>query len=457
MSNININTKKTIFCVYGIIVLWLMGAHVTAFGQTKTKASKDTNLELDSLLEQFERDFTAARDQLAEEEYQKRGADIASWIKDATLPSPDNAALLYYQAFLLRPEPNMTINEKINEVLRGAESDRQIRTYLGHCRKMIQLAEVASQIPQCTWGIWHPDGHEFSVGDLASEVRRLTFILEVDARTLAADGHYRAALARCLTIRRLARHVGDDTVLLYSISRSHDRMSQRAIQYVLGVMSQDAHLLMWLRGQLAAVQGAPSSLAKMLQMDFESVLYGLRANAELLGKVRNQLAEDAESEQAREKAQNLTDEELLSRAREPYARFLDSILRVIDSDIPYEDKCAEIQSLTKKLKEEYSSDPAAEYVIFWSEVDGMVQHYKIHVRDAAYFNALKAAVEVYLVLAKTGQLPKKLPDGLPKDPFTGRNFIYEITDEGFALRCQGEEFQKGRIRRMFEFKVKSKG
>jgi len=78
MSNINSNTKKTIFCVYGIIVLWLMGALVTAFGQTKTKASKDTNLELDSFLEQFDRVFIAARDQLAEEEYQKRGADIAS-------------------------------------------------------------------------------------------------------------------------------------------------------------------------------------------------------------------------------------------------------------------------------------------------------------------------------------------------------------------------------------------
>lgn len=455
MNNINSSNKKTIFCVCGLIVLWLMGTHITAFGQTKAKASKDTNPELDSLLEQFERDFAVARDQLAEEEYHKRGADITSWMKGAALPSPDNAALLYYQAFLLRPDPNMATNEKIHDVLFGAEPDRQIRTYLGHCRKMIQLAEVASQIPQCTWGIWHPDGHGFGMGDLALEVRRLAFILAVDARTLAADGHYRAALARCLTIRRLAQHVGDDTLLLYSISRSYDRMSQRTIKYVLGVMSQDANLLMWLRGQLAAVQCAPLSLVKMLQMDFESTLYGLRANAELLGKVRNHLAEDTESKQAREQAQNLTDEELLSRARKPYARFLNSILRVIDNDISYEDKCAEIQRLTKKLKEEYGSDPAAEYVIFWSEVDRMVQHYRIQVGDTACSNALKAAVEVYLVLAKTGQLPDKLPDRLPKDPFSGKDFEYDITKEGFVLRCRVKPIDEREVRQ-YEFKVKSK-
>jgi hypothetical protein len=79
--------------------------------------------------------------------------------------------------------------------------------------------------------------------------------------------------------------------------------------------------------------------------------------------------------------------------------------------------------------------------------------YPYQVMHQARINGIKAAVEVYLVLAKTGRLPEKLPEYLPKDPFTSEDFVYEITDEGFALRCQGEDFQKGR-RTLLEFKVK---
>lgn len=69
-------------------------------------------------------------------------------------------------------------------------------------------------------------------------------------------------------------------------------------------------------------------------------------------------------------------------------------------------------------------------------------------------NAAKAAIEIYLIRAKTGELPDALPGGLPKDPYTCRDFGYDITDEGFALRCQGKQFQRERLRRMLEFTVR---
>jgi len=450
MSNNNSNSKKTVSCIYGIIVLLSMGAYAVALGQAKTKASKDIDFEKD-LLEQFEQDFAVARDQLAYEQYQKRGSEISPWMKDAALPSPDNAALLYCQAFLLLPEQDLATSMLIDNILKGAEPDKRIRVYLGHCQKMLRLTEFATQMPQCTWGI----GYGFGAGDLASELRRLNFILAVDARTLAADGHYRAALERCLTIRRLARHLGDDNVLLYSISMSYNSLAHRTIQYVLGVMPQDADLLIWLRGQLVTVQGAPSSFAKILQTDFESILQGMRANTELLGEIRSLIVKKAESEQAKEKAQNLTDEELLVLARKPYARFLDSVLWVIDGDIPYEQKCTEIQRLTEKLKEEYGSDPAAGHVILWSGAQArqIAGWYNVQVRETACFNALKTAIEIYLVKAKTGKLPEELPDYLPKDPYTGKDFEYEITNEGFVLHCKGEDLYQ-RLWRWLEFKVK---
>ena len=452
MSNNNSNSKKTFFCVYGIMVLLLMEAHLTALGQTKTKAPKS---QIPEIVKLQRRVRAAAKEHRAEEAYEKRNAEITPWAEDAVPPNPDNAALLYYQAFLLRPEPNVATIEKIHDVLFGAEPDRQVRTYLGHCLRMIQVVEIASRIPQCKWGIWHAPGPGFRKIDMHSEVSKLYNILMVDARTLAADGHYRAALECCLTLRRLARHLSDDSELVF-ISRSPDIMALRTVQHVLGVMPPDMDILTWFRGRLAVVQGASSSFVEKLQADFNSLLNYVRMNPTLLATLRNCLVEKAEGEEAKEKARNLTDEQILSRAREPFPRFFDSIFQILDSEMTYEQKCSQMNRLINKLTEEYGSDPVVAYVIR-SCIDGMIEYpsrqYPLHVGHAAHINGIKAAVEVYLVVAKTGQLPGTLPEGLPKDPFTGRDFIYEITDEGFALRCEDEEFLR-RKNRFLEFKVR---
>jgi hypothetical protein len=36
-------------------------------------------------------------------------------------------------------------------------------------------------------------------------------------------------------------------------------------------------------------------------------------------------------------------------------------------------------------------------------------------------------------------LPETLPDYLPKDPFSGQDFEYEITEKGFVLRCRAKD------------------
>ena len=450
MCNIKYNSKKTIVCVYGIIVLWVIGAHVTAFGGAKAEPPKP---EIPEIVKLQRRVSAAAKDRRAEEAYEKRDTEIAPWIEDAAPPNPDNAALLYYQAFLLRPEPNMTTSQKMEDVLRGAEPDRQTRIYLGHCLPMIQVAEMASRIPQCTWGIRNGRGHGFDRLFLSPSVYHLARILIVDARMLAAGGHYRAALERCLTMRQLARHLGEDSKLNL-LARNPDLMALITVQHVLSVMPPDEEILMWFRGQLAVVQGLPLSFAEILRAKSKSFFNLMRTNPGTLALLRRVLVDKAEDEQAKESARNLTDEQILSRAREPFPRFIDSIVRILDSEMTYEQKRAQMQRLINKLEEGDGIDPVAKYAILVPGIDSMIdRQYTFLVGHSAHINGVKAAVEVYLVIAKTGQLPKTLPDGLPKDPFTGRDFVYEITDEGFALRCQGEEFLK-RQYQLLEFKVK---
>jgi len=234
-------------------------------------------------------------------------------------------------------------------------------------------------------------------------------------------------------------------------------MALRTVQYVLGVMPPDVDILTWFRGQLAVVQGPPLSFTERIQADFKSYLNHVRTNPARVARLRNLLVEKAEDEQAKENARNLTDEQILSRAREPFSRFFGSIFQIVDSEMTYEQKCAQIQRLIDKLKDEYGTDPVVAHIINWSGIDGMIEppssQYPFYVGCQAHVNGVKAAAEVYLVVAKTGQLPEKLPDYVPKDPFTGRAFVYEITDEGFALRCQGEEFLS-RKNKWLEFKVR---
>jgi len=46
-----------------------------------------------------------------------------------------------------------------------------------------------------------------------------------------------------------------------------------------------------------------------------------------------------------------------------------------------------------------------------------------------------------------------LPEDTPMDLFSGKDFKYEKTKEGFVLRCQGKDLVKNKIYE-YEFKVK---
>ena len=77
----------------------------------------------------------------------------------------------------------------------------------------------------------------------------------------------------------------------------------------------------------------------------------------------------------------------------------------------------------------------------------------LDIRNRTHFNAVKTALNLYIIRAKTGQLPDELPADMPKDMFSGEEFEYEKTNDGFVLRCQGKDLSKDEIYQ-YEFKVK---
>ncbi len=71
------------------------------------------------------------------------------------------------------------------------------------------------------------------------------------------DGQYRPALERGLTIRRMAEHTGDTTLIQLLVHVAVDAMAQKALQNTLSAMPPDAPTPAWLAGELTAVPAGP--------------------------------------------------------------------------------------------------------------------------------------------------------------------------------------------------------
>jgi len=368
-------------------------------------------------------------------------------------PEPDNAALLYYQAFILRPQPDNATYRLLDAVLLGAEPNEKLREYLNlpESRETIRIAEAATQIPQCSWGIMRSQGiYNLTLITLIGQLRQLAFLLELDARTLAVDGEYRAALERCLSIRRFAQHFVDEANLGYLASMPADFRALRCIQYVLGSMPPDRDTLIWLQGQISTVQGALPPPGKALEITLDDALKFLSVHPEYFANWRENVSVLIEDESARQEILSLTDEELLERAKESYNKFLSSVNRVIGSDMLYQQKYLEIQELEEQLEDHAVDDPVV--ILRFFIPSNVAEQHDIYVGGITVFNVTKVAIEIYLVNAETGQLPETLPANLPKDPFSGQEFEYNVSDEGFVISFDPENLSDLRVRQ-YEFPI----
>jgi len=411
------------------------------------------------------------KDQKSLKLYKQHGMEMATWPDRAAKPRPDNAALLYYRAIACRPTVDPCTARIMNLMDFGREPDDRVRTYLGRCQNTIQLMQLASQIPECSWGMVGDPVWEQTTETMAS-LRQLGYLLAAHARTLAADGHHRAALENCLVYLRFARHFGNDFPIISLVSDSTHYAATLAILHVLATMPPDEQTLKWLREELKATQGPPfhpaAAFAKWCDQEMsEWRLYDGQRPFE-----RQWALAQIKVEAERQKATELTDEQLLIRllclqrarrdcqygldvpdglleqARKQFDEFISSAVRIMEGDLPYKDK----QTRLKELEQEFSKrvercEPAA---LLQFAPTTVATYHEFAVKNAAMSDCINVAVEVLLAQAQTGQLPEVLPDGLPGDPFSGKDFGYERTTKGFVLRFDPQRLSGLRLRE-FEF------
>ena len=170
----------------------------------------------------------------------------------------DNAAPLYYQAFLMTPYVSED-DEFVNAIKRskryGGPDVAVLRKYTEKYRYTIQLLEDADKLPNCNWAV------RGSPRDLSSEIRvrlrsefgKVSEVIRAHVFVLAADENYKKALSQCLMLRRMTWRFGDDPPFHFApvFLLGYRGITSRDITRILEIMPPDEKILRWLNEQLA--------------------------------------------------------------------------------------------------------------------------------------------------------------------------------------------------------------
>ncbi|MFA5423536.1 MAG: hypothetical protein WC374_06720, partial [Phycisphaerae bacterium] len=129
---------------------------------------------------------------------------------------PDNAAVLYYKAATFY-EPDGKISKMLNDLRSGnIEPNEAIRNYVNENRFVIDTVLDAAEVKNCDWGIDYSQGFETKIPQLAS-FRNIAYLIDADAIILSKDGNYKAALERCMSLSKMARHINDRVLVSYLV------------------------------------------------------------------------------------------------------------------------------------------------------------------------------------------------------------------------------------------------
>ena len=363
---------------------------------------------------------------------------------------PDNAAMLYYKAFMLLQESDYVPPEVMADFMDGKiKSNEQIRGYLKDSQPAIKILEEASKIEKCQWALDHSKGFDLPMPEFA-KARRSAFLLVTDAQKLTEDGNIKEAFSRCLTAHRMANHMSSDDLLISNlVGIAIHAKSDKTIKNILSRTSNSAEILTWLKDETFAVSQKQHSLKSVLKTESEISVREMRK--EKLADILNLEPDDEIWKKlpagSLEKIKQ-GDEAFFKASRTYYKNFITTVQEILD--MPYSEAYKQIEELSKKATEDVSTNPGAVFAAIFAP--SLPKLLSMEVRYKTSANALNCALGIYAHKAGTGELPDGIPADSPKDLFSGRNFEYEKTKDGFVLRCRGRDLFKDEIHE-YEFKV----
>ena len=287
-------------------------------------------------------------------------------------------------------------------------------------------------LQKCDWGFRYSQGFEARLPHLA-QIRFLAYVLLADARVRALDGDYKGALDRCLQMRTFTRHIGDDTLISYLVGVAVQRLGYERMNDIIGLAAKDAETLRWLQNELAVPEARTLSPVTPLKIEKE---------------IAEGLLQTSQRDKLLAPCRVLNSRTWPSSTRRPTRRpwpghggFTRHTSRrrlaLLSANGPYEQTHGNLMNLMQTVD---ANDPSLAIARFLTPALGSTLSAKTGVEASA--NATKAGVAICLQYAEKGRLPQALPEGLPKDPFSGQDFQYEKKGSGFVLRCRGKDLTK---------------
>ena len=354
---------------------------------------------------------------------------------------PDNAAVLYYKAAAI-----YEVDDEMADMLADLQKDNielndKIRKFLKKKHLIIDTILDASEIKNCDWGMDFSQGMEMDMPPLGS-MRKLTYLIMADTKILAEDKDYETALGHCMSLYKMARHINDRIFISNLVAISINTITNDRVIQIVADMPQDTQSLTKLKNELTEIDSIPFSIKPAIFGEREAMLNFMTPEH------MTSVAHYVEDKSVKEKILS-ADEAFLKRNREYFKNFYAGIIAAFD--MPYVEGYDALEKLHKKMTEDTKSNPDA--ILAGILAPASQKMFSQSIRFQTHNNAIKTAVELYLIKAKTGKLPDELPAGLPKDLFSDKDFEYEKTDDGFVLRCQGKDLGKDEAYE-YEFKVK---
>ncbi|MHC4118741.1 MAG: hypothetical protein ACYSWO_14675 [Planctomycetota bacterium] len=362
---------------------------------------------------------------------------------------PDNAAVLYYKAFLMLKEPSEDVKKVMSEMRQGkTKANDQVRQHLDDNKNVLEFVEDAAEVRHCDWGHDVSRGLGILMPEL-SKLRLTAFLVCAEAQILSEEGDQKAALEKCVTIHEMSNHVGDELLISYLVSAALRDVANSRIRDFLSAMPADEQTLAWLKSQLIAISLNAPSIQKSMLMEKKISMHAIRNEKidTLLEAMGDDFVKDEITADAVKKVR-AGDAKFFKDNRAYYANVMDDVIAAVD--LPYQQSHGKLEELSDRVQKDAKEKPAAIMAALLMPANSRVR--TLGIKNETFFNATRAAIEIYIIKAKTGRLPEKLPADLPKDLFSGEDFEYKKTKDGFILRCQGKDLDKDETSQ-YEFKV----
>ncbi|MHC4759621.1 MAG: hypothetical protein ACYTE8_13315 [Planctomycetota bacterium] len=355
---------------------------------------------------------------------------------------PDNAAVLYYKAaeFYGAVDPEMT--DMLDDFRDGKiELDDEIRAFVNNNRLIIETVLDASEVKNCDWGMNPSQGLNMLAPPMYS-IKKLSQLIATDAKILAEDGHYGPAIHRCMSLYKMARHINDRNLICYLVGIAVTGMTNNCLINIISDMPQHTRNMTRLKNDLIEIDSIPLSIKPALLGEREAVLIFMT-----LEQIPDVVRTCVQDEAVKEKLLS-ADEAFLEANRRYFENYYSGVIAAFD--MPYSEGYSVMMDLSEKVDKDAKSDP--DVILAAVLMPATHKIFSLKTRFQTHNNAIKTAIELFLIKAKTGTLPEKLPANLPGDMFSGKPFDYEITSEGFILRCQGRDLGKDELYE-YEFKT----